>query len=70
MWIPLRDAGGKLLARYDPTRGLLEIQRRGIKTTFDLNQHESALSARAGGPPPPAEGACRDERNPSINPPA
>jgi hypothetical protein len=28
---------GKLLARYDPNRDLLEVQRRGQKTLVDLN---------------------------------
>jgi hypothetical protein len=32
----LRDAHGHLLARLDPERWLLEIQKRGEKTLFDL----------------------------------
>lgn len=28
----------KLLFRYDPERGLIEVQRRGIKTVVDLTQ--------------------------------
>ncbi len=34
----LRDQEGHLLARLDPERWLLEIQRRGEKTLFDLCQ--------------------------------
>jgi hypothetical protein len=34
----LRDASGHLLARLDPERWLLEIQRRGEKTLFDLRE--------------------------------
>lgn len=28
----------KLLFRYDPDRGLVEVQRRGVKTVVDLTQ--------------------------------
>lgn len=28
----------KLLFRYDPERGLVEVQRRGVKTVVDLTQ--------------------------------
>ena len=28
----------KLLFRYDPTRALVEVQRRGVKTVVDLTQ--------------------------------
>jgi hypothetical protein len=34
----LRDHDGHLLARLDPERWLLEIQRRGEKTLFDLRE--------------------------------
>ena len=36
MYTDLRDHDGHLLARLDPERWLLEIQRRGQKTLFDL----------------------------------
>jgi hypothetical protein len=38
MYTDLRDANGHLLARLDPERWLLEIQRRGEKTLIDLRQ--------------------------------
>lgn len=49
----LRDDQGKLLARYDPARRLLVIQRRGIKHKFNLAAldaaaEQSAQSAIAG----------------------
>ena len=34
----LRLPNGKLAGRYDPTRGLLEVQTGGIKHYFDLTQ--------------------------------
>jgi hypothetical protein len=36
MYTDLRDHDGHLLARLDTERWLLEIQRRGEKTLFDL----------------------------------
>ena len=36
MYTDLRDHDGHLLARLDPERWLLEIQKRGVKTLFDL----------------------------------
>jgi hypothetical protein len=38
--IDIRDDIGKLLMRYDPDQGLIEIQRRGIKTSIDLKQYQ------------------------------
>ncbi len=52
MYTDLRDANGHLLARLDPERWLLEIQRRGIKTLFDLREilaPESAQKENNGG---------------------
>jgi PAB1-binding protein PBP1 len=37
-FVEIREPGsGWLLARYDPKRDLLEIQRRGVKTVVDLS---------------------------------
>jgi hypothetical protein len=54
MWIDLRDAGGRLLARYDPARRLLEIQRRGVKTLIDLTAYEPAYEPPSSAPSAPA----------------
>lgn len=35
-YIDLRTPTGKLIARYDPARGILEIAERGAKYYFDL----------------------------------
>jgi hypothetical protein len=35
-YIELRYPDGKLAARYDPGRGLLEMQKAGVKVLFDL----------------------------------
>ena len=35
-WFDLRDALGKLQAKWDPETGILEIQRRGVKTRYHL----------------------------------
>ena len=46
-WVPLREPGtGKLLARYDPERDIIEFQRRGIKTVVDLRQVKESASER------------------------
>ncbi len=37
-WIDLRAPGGRLLARYDPGRALLEFRRGGDEWLFDLRQ--------------------------------
>ena len=37
MWITIKEPRTNwILARYDPQRGLLEFQRRGVKTLVDL----------------------------------
>lgn len=39
-FIPIHEPKtGRLLFRYDPTRHLIEIQRRGIKTVVDLSRY-------------------------------
>ena len=46
-WVPLREPGsGKLLARYDPERDIIEFQRRGIKTVIDLQQVKESANER------------------------
>ncbi len=35
-YIDLRTPTGKLLARYDPARGILEMAERGTRYYFDL----------------------------------
>jgi len=35
-YIELRFSSGKLAARYDPVRGILELQERGVRQYFDL----------------------------------
>jgi hypothetical protein len=45
MYTDLRDASGHLLARLDVERWLLEIQRRGEKTLFDLREKLAPKSA-------------------------
>ena len=35
-YIELRFTSGKLAARYDPVRGILELSERGVKQYFDL----------------------------------
>lgn len=35
-WFDLRDALGKLQGKWDPDAGILEIQRRGVKTRYRL----------------------------------
>lgn len=35
-YIDLRTPAGKLLARYDPARGVLELAERGARYYFDL----------------------------------
>lgn len=39
-WVDIRENGSnKLLARFCPSRGILEIVRRGIKTVIDLTEY-------------------------------
>lgn len=44
-WIPLRSWQGKLLARIDIQRGLLEIAHRGDTFWFDLTALRSIPTA-------------------------
>lgn len=37
-YIELKFVDGGLAGRYDPVRGVLEVQRRGTKHYFDLTQ--------------------------------
>lgn len=41
-WVDLRAPGGRLLARYDPGRGLLEVRRSGDVVMFDLRSVDPA----------------------------
>lgn len=45
--LPSRDRRGKLVARYDPLRGILEIQDSGMKYYFDLTQCPITVEAVA-----------------------
>ena len=46
MYQDLRDHSGHLLARLDTERWLLEIQKRGVKTLFDLRTLLAPESAK------------------------
>ena len=46
-FIDLYDRAGKLLARFDPARDLLEIGKRGEVTLIDLSQYRQARTERA-----------------------
>ncbi len=37
-WVELRDGRGKLQGKYDPAAGVLEIQRRGVRTRYVLGE--------------------------------
>lgn len=37
-YIELKFVDGGLAGRYDPVRGVLEVQKRGMKHYFDLTQ--------------------------------
>lgn len=37
-YVELKFVDGGLAGRYDPVRGVLEVQRRGMKHYFDLTQ--------------------------------
>ena len=39
-WVELRDGAGKLQGKWDPAAGVLEIQRRGVKTRYWLGASE------------------------------
>ena len=52
-WIELRmPSSNRLIAKYDPFRGLLQVRNRGEEETFDLAE----ISAQS------AEGESQDER--------
>jgi len=52
-WIELRmPESNRLIAKYDPFRGLLQVRNRGEEETFDLAE----ISAQS------AEGESQDER--------
>lgn len=44
-WVNLETPRGKLLARFDAKRGILEIVERGEKFVFDLAQIVSEAQA-------------------------
>lgn len=46
-FVELRDVNGRLLARYDPERRLLEIRRQHRVVLFDLQQYEGDSIAAA-----------------------
>ena len=37
-WVELRDAFGRLQAKWDPVVGVLEIQARGVKSRYWLGR--------------------------------
>lgn len=40
-WIEVREPHSDwLLFKYDPERGIIQVQRRGIVTLIDLRQYE------------------------------
>jgi len=44
-WIEVREPGTrKLLFRYDPTRGKVEVERRGVRTVVELEKFRQGLS--------------------------
>lgn len=45
-WVDLRAPGGRLLARYDPERSLLEFRRGHDEWLIDLRQLVSPEAAR------------------------
>ena len=48
-WVELRmPASGRLVAKFDPHRALLQVRYRGEEATFDLAQ----LSAESAGKEP------------------
>lgn len=51
MWVDIREPHtGKLLARYEPTRSLLEFAQRGVKTLVDLTQYETHTAPASAQP--------------------
>lgn len=53
VWVNLETPGGKLVARFDARRGILEIVERGEKFVFDLAQLVSEAQAPPGTAKPP-----------------
>ena len=47
----LEPGTGKLLFRHDPQRGIIEVQRRGVKTLVDLTQYEVERQGAPGHEP-------------------
>lgn len=54
VWVNLETPGGKLVARFDARRGILEVVERGEKFVFDLAQivSESGVDSHSKAPPP------------------
>lgn len=52
-WVCLRTAEGKLLARFNPPRGVLEIRHRGTDYVFTL---QPFTPVSVPSPPPPKQG--------------
>jgi hypothetical protein len=48
-WAELRDGAGKLQGKWDPVTGVLEIQRRGVKTRHWLDRHGETRAKPEGG---------------------
>jgi hypothetical protein len=49
VYVELRDARGKLRARYDPDRGVLELVEGRKATYFDLSQVGASLAGQPAG---------------------
>jgi hypothetical protein len=64
MYTDLRDHDGHLLARIDPERWLLQIQRRGEQTLFDLRE---MLAPKSGPTETPEEAKVRRAMERIIN---
>ena len=50
-WVDLRAPGGRLLARYDPSRSLLEFRRGSDRWLFDLRELPDPASPKTAVPP-------------------
>lgn len=50
-YIELKFVDGGLAARYDPVRGVLEVQRRGMKHYFDLAQLKETVKKTVDNSP-------------------
>ena len=49
-WVDLRAPGGRLLARYDPSRSLLEFRRGADRWLFDLQELLDPASPKTAVP--------------------